>query len=179
MPKNKKQDPDFKPGATNNTYRSTYNKDTKHSSAASRYIFIEVWAKNPYGQCDKTCTTCVVPFSIHSCFDEIWDVQRFLCKKQFNIFDLLTKTFFGQLAPLGGILGPLKSDLGLFWPFRAIYSRYMIFTKSSFKVWFMDGSFFSVFSKFTYKWTPQTNLAHLAHSFGGRKNHFFQIIAVF
>ena len=50
--------------------------------------------------------------------------------------------FYVQLAPLGGILGPLKSDLGLFWPFRAIYSRYIIFTKSSFKVWLME--FFSV-----------------------------------
>ena len=38
------------------------------------------------------------------------------------------------LSTLGGFLGPLKSDLGLFWPFRAIYSRYMIFTKSSYKV---------------------------------------------
>ena len=44
-----------------------------------------------------------------------------------------------QLPPLGGILGPLKSDLGLFWPYRAIYPRYLIFTKSSFKVWLMDG----------------------------------------
>ena len=48
--------------------------------------------------------------------------------------------FYVQLAPLGGILGPLKSDLGLFWPFRAIYPRYLIFTKSSFNVWFKDGS---------------------------------------
>ena len=48
--------------------------------------------------------------------------------------------FYVQLAPLGGILGPLKLDFGLFWPFRAIYSRYLIFTKSSFKVWSMDGS---------------------------------------
>ena len=56
--------------------------------------------------------------------------------------------FYVQLAPLGGILGPLKSDLGLFWPFRAIYPRYLIFTKSSFKVWFMDGSWnFSPFSQ--------------------------------
>ena len=43
--------------------------------------------------------------------------------------------------------------------------------------WLME--FFSVFSKFTYKWTPQTNLAPLAPSFRDRKNHFFQIIAVF
>ena len=28
----------------------------------------------------------------HSCLDENWDVQRFLCKNQFNIF--LTKVFF-------------------------------------------------------------------------------------
>ena len=28
----------------------------------------------------------------HSCLDENWDVQRFLCKSQFNIF--LTKLFF-------------------------------------------------------------------------------------
>ena len=39
--------------------------------------------------------------------------------------------------------------------------------------------FFSVFSKFTYKWTPQTNLARLARPFRGRKHHFFPIIAVF
>ena len=39
--------------------------------------------------------------------------------------------------------------------------------------------FFSVFSKFTYKWTPQTNLAPLARPFRGRKHHFFPIIAVF
>ena len=26
--------------------------------------------------------------------------------------------FHVELAPLGGILGPLKSDLGVFWPFR-------------------------------------------------------------
>ena len=43
--------------------------------------------------------------------------------------------------------------------------------------WLME--FFSVFSKFTYKWTPQTNLARLARSFRGRKHHFFPIIAVF
>ena len=56
--------------------------------------------------------------------------------------------FYVQLAHLGGILGPLKSDLGLFWPFRAIYSRYIIFTKSSFKVWSMDGSWiFFAFSQ--------------------------------
>ena len=29
--------------------------------------------------------------------------------------------FYDQLAPLGGTLGPLKSDLGLFLPFRATY----------------------------------------------------------
>ena len=39
--------------------------------------------------------------------------------------------------------------------------------------------FFSVFSKFTYKWTTQTNLARLARPFRGRKHHFFPIIAVF
>ena len=27
--------------------------------------------------------------------------------------------FYVELAPLLGILGPLKSDLGVFWPFRA------------------------------------------------------------
>ena len=27
--------------------------------------------------------------------------------------------FHVELAPLGGIFGPLKSDLGVFWPFRA------------------------------------------------------------
>ena len=43
--------------------------------------------------------------------------------------------------------------------------------------WFMD--FFSGLLKFTYKWTPQTNLAGLAGSFRGRKHHFFPIIAVF
>ena len=43
--------------------------------------------------------------------------------------------------------------------------------------WLME--FFSVFSKFTYKWTPQTNLARLARPFRGRKHHFFPIIAVF
>ena len=37
--------------------------------------------------------------------------------------------------------------------------------------WLME--FFSVFSKLTYKWTPQTNLAPLAPSFRDRKNHFF------
>ena len=26
--------------------------------------------------------------------------------------------FHIELAPLGGIFGPLKSDLGVFWPFR-------------------------------------------------------------
>ena len=39
MPKNKKQDPDFKPGATNNTYRSTYNKDTRSTAAQLQGIF--------------------------------------------------------------------------------------------------------------------------------------------
>ena len=39
MPKNKKQDPDFKPGATNNTYRSTYNKDTRSMAAQLQGIF--------------------------------------------------------------------------------------------------------------------------------------------
>ena len=29
--------------------------------------------------------------------------------------------FYVQLAALGGILGPLKSDLGVIWPFRAIF----------------------------------------------------------
>ena len=43
--------------------------------------------------------------------------------------------------------------------------------------WLME--FFSVFSKFTYKWTTQTNLARLARPFRGRKHHFFPIIAVF
>ena len=43
--------------------------------------------------------------------------------------------------------------------------------------WFME--FFSVFLKFTYKWTPQPILAPLARSFRGRKHHFFPIIAVF
>ena len=28
--------------------------------------------------------------------------------------------FHVELAPLGGIFGPLKSDLGVFWPFRGI-----------------------------------------------------------
>ena len=37
--------------------------------------------------------------------------------------------------------------------------------------WLME--FLSVFSKFTHERTPPTNLAHLAHSFRGRKNHFF------
>ena len=59
--------------------------------------------------------------------------------------------FYVQLAPLEGITGPLKSDLGLFWPFRAIYSRYIIFTKSMFKVWSTIHGIFYVFSKFTYK----------------------------
>ena len=27
--------------------------------------------------------------------------------------------FHVELAPVGGIFGPLKSDLGVFWPFRA------------------------------------------------------------
>ena len=27
--------------------------------------------------------------------------------------------FHVELVPLGGIFGPLKSDLGVFWPFRA------------------------------------------------------------
>ena len=27
--------------------------------------------------------------------------------------------FHIELVPLGGIFGPLKSDLGVFWPFRA------------------------------------------------------------
>ena len=27
--------------------------------------------------------------------------------------------FHVELAPQGGIFGPLKSDLGVFWPFRA------------------------------------------------------------
>ena len=39
--------------------------------------------------------------------------------------------------------------------------------------------FFFAFSKFTYKWTPQTNLARFARPFRGRKHHFFPIIAVF
>ena len=29
--------------------------------------------------------------------------------------------FYVQLAPLGGIIGLLKSDYGVFWPFRAIF----------------------------------------------------------
>jgi hypothetical protein len=32
--------------------------------------------------------------------------------------------FHVELAPLGGILGHLKSDLGVFWPFRATDFRY-------------------------------------------------------
>ena len=32
-----------------------------------------------------------------------------------------TYMFYVELAPLGGILGPLKSDLGLFLPFWATY----------------------------------------------------------
>ena len=39
--------------------------------------------------------------------------------------------------------------------------------------WFME--FFSVFLKFTYKWTPQTILAPLARSFRGRKHHSKQL----
>ena len=45
-------------------------------------------------------------------------------------------TFYIQLAPLGGISGPLKSELGVFWPFRAIFFlsikySYSIFSKPS------------------------------------------------
>jgi hypothetical protein len=85
--------------------------------------------------------------------------------------------FYVQLAPLGGILGPLKSDLGLFWPFRAIYPRYLIFTKSSFKVWFMDGSWnFSPFSQSLHINEPprliwQAWQAHL----GAEKFIFFKL----
>ena len=39
MPKNKKLDPDFKPGATNNTKRSTYNKVTQSTKAQLQGIF--------------------------------------------------------------------------------------------------------------------------------------------
>ena len=35
--------------------------------------------------------------------------------------------------------GPLNSDLRLFWPFQLIFSSFIIFIKSSFKVWLMDG----------------------------------------
>ena len=31
--------------------------------------------------------------------------------------------FHIELAPLGGIFGPLKSDLGVFWPFRGPYFK--------------------------------------------------------
>ena len=40
MLKNKKQDPDFKPGATNNTYRSTYNRETESTAAQLQGIFL-------------------------------------------------------------------------------------------------------------------------------------------
>ena len=72
-------------------------------------------------------------------------------------------------------------DLDLFWPFRAIYSRYIILTKSSFKVWSMDDSwnFFPFSQSLHINEPPQTNLAPLARSFRGRKNQFLQIIAVF
>ena len=37
--------------------------------------------------------------------------------------------FYVQLAPLGDILGHLKSDFGVFWPFWAIISIYIKFAK--------------------------------------------------
>ena len=73
--------------------------------------------------------------------------------------------FFVQLAPLGGILGLLKSDLGPFLHFRAIYSRYIIFTKSSFKVWSMDGSWnFFAFSQSLHIDEPQRLIWHAWHA---------------
>ena len=73
--------------------------------------------------------------------------------------------FYVQLAPLGGILGPLKSDLELFWPFRAIYSKYIIFTKSSFKVWSMDGSWiFFMFSQSLHINEPPRLIWHAWHA---------------
>ena len=89
--------------------------------------------------------------------------------------------FYVQLAPLGGILGPLKSDLGLFWPFWAIYSRYLIFTKSSFKLWSMDGSwnFFSFSQSLHINEPPRLIWPPWPPHLGTEKIIFFQIIAVF
>ena len=33
--------------------------------------------------------------------------------------------FHGELAPIGGILGPLKSDLGVFWAKIPLYPYYV------------------------------------------------------
>ena len=40
--------------------------------------------------------------------------------------------FHVELAPLGGIFGPLKSDLGVFWPFRATDLIMVIFENLGF-----------------------------------------------
>ena len=164
MPKNKKQDPDFKPGATNNTYRSTYNKDTWSTAAQLQGIYsLRCELRTHMGNVTKR----VLHVLYRSVYTAVW-TRNEMCKDFFaktsltfltfwprpsltppsqpgqiilvqNDSHILYYMFYVQLAPLGGILGPLKSDLGLFWPFRAIYSRYLIFTKSSFKVWLMDG----------------------------------------
>ena len=69
--------------------------------------------------------------------------------------------FCVQLAPLGGILGPLKSYLGLFWSFPL----YTIFSKSSFKVWSMDGSWnFFAFSQSLHIDEPQRLIWHAWHA---------------
>ena len=69
MPKNKKQDPDFKPGATNNTYRSTYNKDTRSTAAQLQGIFsLRCELRTHMGNVTKRVLH--VLYRIHSCLDE-------------------------------------------------------------------------------------------------------------
>ena len=72
--------------------------------------------------------------------------------------------FFVQFAPLGGILGPLKSDLGLICPFRAIYSIYNFF-KVKFlgmvNVWLIE--FFFQFLKVYIQTNEAPKLIWLTH----------------
>ena len=57
-----------------------------------------------------------------------------------------TYMFYVELAPLGGILGPLKSDLGLFLPFRATRQKHTFCKKGHFprRIWLR-----------TCVWTPK------------------------
>ena len=53
---------------------------------------------------------------------------------QTGVPHIVLYTFYVQLASLGGTLGPLKSDLGQFWRFPAIYFVYKKFIKTTLKM---------------------------------------------